>query len=238
MPTLFISDIHLGREHPQISQRFVSFLQQEAASVATLYILGDLFELWIGDDAPQADQLDAIEALRRLSERGTRVFVMRGNRDFLLGPRFEAMSGARLIADPIVIDLYGTPTLLMHGDTLCTDDVGYQKFRAQVRDEAWQQWFLAKSPAERLAFAQEARRQSQSANQNKTLEIMDVNQAAVEAVMKRYGVTQLIHGHTHRPATHEFLLEGKVARRIVLGDWFTQASSLRFEAPETGANNL
>ncbi len=230
MAILFVADIHLGEEHPAIGHRFRAFLESELARRAeALYILGDLFELWIGDDAPTPHQRPLLDALAELSGRGVPLFVMRGNRDFLLGKGFEAATGARLIDDPATIDLHGTPALLMHGDTLCTDDEAYQAFRRQVRDPRWQANFLAQSPEQRLEFARKARRASRAESRGKPEAIMDVNQEAVAEAMRTHGVGLLIHGHTHRPAIHEFELDGRPARRIVLGDWYRAASVLKVE---------
>lgn len=226
MSTLFIADIHLGNEHPEISQRFVEFLQQQAVAAEALYILGDLFEVWIGDDAVQPEHQAAIEALKQLTDAGTPVYVMQGNRDFLLGQTFEALSGCQLIKDPLLIDLYGSPTLLMHGDSLCTDDSEYMQMRQQLRSPAWQRPFLAASVEQRLQTARQYRDKSRQRSQNKSMEIMDVNADAVEAVMAQHGVTQLIHGHTHRPAVHALTINAQTAKRIVLGDWYSQNSSL------------
>ncbi len=225
--TLFIADIHLGKEQPQISEQFVHFLQNEAASARALYILGDLFEVWIGDDAVQPEHEPALTALKTLTTRNVPVYVMRGNRDFLMADGFEALTGCHLIDDPTTIDLYGKNTLLMHGDTLCTDDVKYQDFRATTRNPAWQTWFLGMTEQERLAFAQKVRQESQSQSQQKTAAIMDVSQRAVFEIMRDRNVTHLIHGHTHRPAIHSFEMGGQTAQRIVLGDWYHQSSYLR-----------
>jgi UDP-2,3-diacylglucosamine hydrolase len=226
--TLFISDLHLSGERPAITRLFQEFLHGEARTAAALYILGDLFEYWIGDEACESDEhRPLIAGLRELVSSGVPVFVMHGNRDFLLGAGFEAASGCRLLAEPARIRLCGEEVLLMHGDTLCTDDVGYQKFRAMVRDPKWQAGFLARSVAEREAMARGVRELSRQAAATKKPEIMDVTPAAVEAVMRAQGVRHLIHGHTHRPAQHRFLLDGREARRTVLGDWYEQGSVLR-----------
>ncbi len=227
MTTLFVADIHLGTEHPQISEQFVAFLRNEASSAEVLYILGDLFEVWIGDDAVQPEHKAAINALKTLTSSGVPVCVMRGNRDFLMAEGFETLTGCRLLADPTVIDLYGQQTLLMHGDSLCTDDEAYQKFRHQTRTPQWQARFLAMTPEERLAFAHKARQESRSHNQKQPMEIMDVNQATVLKTMREHEVKQLIHGHTHRPAVHVLEIDGQLAHRTVLGDWYTQRSYLR-----------
>ena len=230
MTTLFISDLHLTGERPRIIELFLRFLRDEAAEAEALYILGDLFEVWLGDDALFPDIKPVMEALATLTGSGVPVHVMAGNRDFLMGAGFEAMSGCSLLPDPTVIDLYGTPTLLMHGDTLCTDDVDYQRFRAQVRDPRWQAAMLAKSVEERIAYARQARAESQAAMQGKSEEIMDVNAQAVEHALRESKVTQLIHGHTHRPGVHQWELDGHPATRIVLGDWYAQSSVLRCDA--------
>ncbi|HEX22856.1 MAG TPA: UDP-2,3-diacylglucosamine diphosphatase [Chromatiales bacterium] len=227
MSTLFISDLHLSAERPHLIKQFVALMQGEARKAEALYILGDLFEAWLGDDAVLPDMTAPIEALKALTESGVPVYVMAGNRDFLMGEGFEAMTGAKLIDDPVVIDLYGTPTLLMHGDTLCTDDVTYQQVRARVRDPAWIAAALAMSIEERIKTAQEMRAQSQAHTQSTAEEIMDVNADAVMEALHRHGVTRLIHGHTHRPAVHILQVNGQPATRIVLDDWYQQASLLR-----------
>jgi len=236
--TLFIADIHLGNEHPEISQRFVEFLQQQVVAAETLYILGDLFEVWIGDDAVQPEHQAAIDALKQLTDTGIPVYVMHGNRDFLLGQGFEKMTGCVLISDPLLIDLHGTPTLLMHGDSLCTDDNEYMQMRSQLRSPQWQQQFLAASIEQRLQVARQYRDESRSRSQNKSLEIMDVNAKAVISTMREFGVTQLIHGHTHRPAVHDIEVDSKTAKRIVLGDWYSQNSSLLCNDTSCRLSNL
>jgi len=225
-PVLFISDLHLDASRPRITELFLRFLQTDAAAAQALYILGDLFEAWIGDDAARPDN-PAIAGLRRLVEAGIPLYVMRGNRDFLLGETFSEMTGARLLPDRTVIDLRGERTLLMHGDLLCTDDIDYLKFRAMVHDPAWRSMFLSKSIPERIALAEQARRESSARNQAIDDYLMDVNQGAVEKTMREQGVRRLIHGHTHRPAIHDFTLDGRPATRYVLGDWYEQGSVLR-----------
>jgi len=227
MSTLFISDLHLDASRPQIVGLYLDLLAGDARRADALYVLGDLFESWIGDDddAPLAERV-ATET-RALRDSGVPVYFMHGNRDFLLGEGYAARSGMTLLADPTVVSLGGERTLLMHGDTLCTDDVEYLKFRAMVRDPRWQQQFLARPLPERRAFAAQARGESRRQTAEKSAEIMDVNLAAVEAAMRMHGVRKLIHGHTHRPATHRFDLDGAPAERIVLGDWYEQDSVLR-----------
>ena len=226
MITLFISDLHLSDQRPAITEAFIGFLEGEARGAEALYILGDLFEVWLGDDMVLPEYARAIEAMHRLADAGVPLFVMHGNRDFLLGDDFAAMSGAQRLPESTVIDLHGTPTLLLHGDTLCTDDVAYQKFRAMVRNPAWQAEVLAKSPEERLALARQFREMSMAEMQGKSEAIMDVNADAVEAAFREAGVRQMIHGHTHRPAIHDLEIDGEPARRIVLGDWYDQGSVL------------
>jgi UDP-2,3-diacylglucosamine hydrolase len=218
--TLFISDLHLDPSRPEIIALFERFIVEEAVHADALYILGDLFEAWIGDDAEDETGQRFVDAMRPLREARRPCFYMHGNRDFLLGERFAKEAGMTLLPDPSVIDLYGTPTLLMHGDTLCTDDLAYQEFRKLSRSPQWQRQFLSQSVEQRRAFANQARQESQRHTGDKAnATIMDVNQGAVEAAMKSAGVLRLIHGHTHRPATHGFNLDREQAQRIVLSDW-------------------
>ena len=226
MTTLFISDLHLSQDRPEITTLFIDFLDNIATQASSLYILGDLFEVWLGDDMILPDYHAPITAIKKLSETGTSVYVMYGNRDFLMKQVFEEMSGTTIIHEPHIIELAGIPTLLLHGDTLCTDDVEYQKFRAMVRNPQWQDEMLAKSPQERLAMAKRFREISKIETAQKANDIMDVNQVAVERVMTENKVTQLIHGHTHRPAEHVFTLNGQPAKRIVLADWYNSGSYL------------
>lgn len=221
---LFISDLHLDPRRPAITRLFLDFLQAERGCGA-LYILGDLFEAWIGDDVT-AGQEPVLEALAAFS-RQTPLYFMHGNRDFLVGERFADVTGARLLPDPSLVDLFGQPTLLMHGDSLCVDDEEYQRFRRMVRDPAWQAEFLARPPAERIAYAQQARKVSSERNQGLAEYLMDVNPGEVESALRRHGVACLIHGHTHRPAVHSLDVDGRPCRRIVLGDWYEQGSVLR-----------
>ena len=229
--TLFISDLHLCGARPAITRLFLDFLQRRARHADALYILGDLFEYWIGDEAVEQDEFrPMIEGLRQLTAGGTPVFVMHGNRDFLIADGFEKATGCRLLVDPTRLDLHGTPTLLMHGDSLCTDDVEYMKFRAQVRNPAVQRQFLTKPIAEREAIVRSYREFSKISTATKKPEIMDVNQDAVETVMREHNVHRLIHGHTHRPKEHVFTLDDQPARRMVLGDWYEQGSVLSVDA--------
>jgi UDP-2,3-diacylglucosamine hydrolase len=227
MTTLFVADLHLDAQRPHIVDLFTGLLAGQARYADALYILGDLFESWIGDDDDAALPARIAQATRELRETGVPIFFMHGNRDFLLGAAYAARAGMTLIADPAVIELGGERTLLMHGDTLCTDDTEYQKTRALVRTPDWQRRLLSRPLAERRAFAAQARDESRKHTATATAEIMDVNQAAVEAAMRAHGVRKLIHGHTHRPATHHFTLDGQPAQRIVLGDWYEHDSVLR-----------
>ena len=229
--TLFISDLHLCGARPGITQLFLDFLRQRARRAQALYILGDLFEYWIGDEAgQQAEFLPILEGLRALTEAGVPVFVMHGNRDFLMGAAFAKSTGCIILPDPTRIDLHGIPALLMHGDSLCVDDTEYMNFRATVRDPRWQKEFLNKSAQERDAIVRNFRELSKNSTAAKQPEIMDVNQKSVEAIMRQHHVQHLIHGHTHRPAEHVFNLNGKPATRMVLGDWYEQGSVLRTDA--------
>lgn len=229
--TLFISDLHLCGARPAITGLFLDFLRHRVRTADALYILGDLFEYWIGDEAVGQEEFRAVtRGLRELTTGGTPVYVMHGNRDFLMADGFENATGCRLLPDPTRIDLHGTPTLLMHGDSLCTDDVEYMAFRAQVRNPAWQREFLGISVAERDRIVRDFREISRNSTASKKPEIMDVNQKAVEAVMHEHGVLRMIHGHTHRPKEHVFTLDGHPARRMVLGDWYEQGSVLSVDA--------
>jgi UDP-2,3-diacylglucosamine hydrolase len=229
MKTLFISDLHLDAQHPEITAQFLQFLDGEAREAAALYILGDLFEVWIGDDDPDPDKQRVIAALKALTASGVPCYVMHGNRDFLLGERFCNESGCRLLEDPTIINLHGERVLAMHGDTLCTDDHSYQKLRAMVRDPGWQEMFLALSHGQRRMLAEQARAGSKAHIAQAMSEIMDVNSQAVLAAMRAAGVKLLLHGHTHRPDVHRFELDGTPAARIVLGDWHEQGSVLRWD---------
>jgi UDP-2,3-diacylglucosamine hydrolase len=219
MTTFFISDLHLHESHPEVTQAFYCFLQEQAKGADALYILGDFFDAWIGDDDDTPLGIEVAQHLHTLHAHGTRIYLMHGNRDFLLGETFAQAAGASLIPDPTIINLYGKPTLLMHGDTLCTNDVEYQAFRQQVRSPTWQQQILSQPIAARRALAAQIRAQSKSMNSIKTEDIMDVTPEEVVRIMEEAGVTQLIHGHTHRPARHTLIIDDIPAERIVLGDW-------------------
>jgi UDP-2,3-diacylglucosamine hydrolase len=239
MKTYFISDLHLDDSRPHITQLFIDFLNEIKQDAQTLYILGDLFEYWIGDDVldlplkacPNTIKLmqSVVIELKALTDSGVTLYLAHGNRDFLLGQQFIQAIGAHLLDEHVVIDLYGTPTLIMHGDTLCTDDTEYQKLRTMLRNPQWQQDFLSKTIKTRIKEADNLRQMSQKQTKEKQQAILDVNQQSVTAVMRKFKVLQLIHGHTHRPATHQFMLDGLAAKRIVLADWYQHSSSLIIE---------
>ena len=238
MTTLFISDLHLDATRPAITELFGRFVRREAKSADALYILGDLFEAWVGDDDPSEVGAFVAATLREVADAGVPVYFIRGNRDFLIGQDYALRAGFRVLPDPAVVMLYGKPTLLMHGDLLCTDDVAYQAFRTQTRDPAWQAQFLAQPLQARLAFAAQARAASQ-AHQARLREgdndvrfetVTDVTPATVEATFARYGIDRMIHGHTHRPNVHKLQVNHRDCERIVLGDWYEQGSVLRVDA--------
>ncbi|MGH8027638.1 MAG: UDP-2,3-diacylglucosamine diphosphatase, partial [Pseudoxanthomonas sp.] len=229
---------HLDASRPAITELFVDFIRRQAKSADALYILGDLFEAWVGDDDPSAVGATVAAALKDLAASGVPVHFIRGNRDFLVGQDYAMRAGFRILPDPAVVMLYGRPTLLLHGDLLCTDDVAYQAFRTQTRNPVWQAQFLSQPLEARLAFAAQARAASQ-AHQAKLREggndvrfetVTDVTPATVEATFARYGIDTMIHGHTHRPALHDLQVNGRDCRRIVLGDWYEQGSVLRVDA--------
>jgi UDP-2,3-diacylglucosamine hydrolase len=221
VPELFISDLHLTEERPEANERFIAFLEDKARAAETLYILGDFFEYWIGDD-DLGEAFNAVIAglLADLTRRGVPVYLMHGNRDFLIGEQFCAATGARLLQDPIVETVQGEKTLLVHGDTLCTDDLDYQAWRRKARDPAFQAEFLAKPLAERRRAIVQMREKSKQVVQEKTAEIMDVNDDAVRQALRRHGVRRLIHGHTHRPGRHTLEVDGERCERWVLPDWY------------------
>ena len=231
MATLFIADLHLDPGRPQITALFERYLADEEVRHAdALYILGDLVEAWIGDDDDAELPARIAAATRAVREAGVPVYFMVGNRDFLLGQAFAERAGLTLLDDGTVHDIHGRRTLLMHGDVLCTDDVAYQTVRKQVRTPEWRAQILAMPLQARRAFAAKAREDSKAHTGNTMESIMDVNADAVAETMRNAGVTRLIHGHTHRPAVHDFQLGGAPAQRIVLGDWYEQGSVLRVDA--------
>jgi len=228
MTTLFISDLHLEAQQPDIGEQFLAFLKGEARDAEALYILGDLFEVWLGDDDPNPYYQQMKAGLRKLADTGVPIYFMHGNRDFTIGEQFCEETGAALLNDPTVLNLYGRDVLLCHGDSLCTDDVQYQQVRAMTRDPAWQAMMLAKSIEERIAFAVQAREESIARGDSISDEIMDVNADAVMATLREHNVDIMLHGHTHRPAVHDIDMDGKHATRIVLGDWYEQGSIVRW----------
>lgn len=226
MSTLFISDIHLSQGRPDMTAALVRFLAEDAPGADALYVLGDLFEFWIGDDDPNPLHREVADAFLALSQQGVPLYFIHGNRDFLLGRQFAKRAGMTLLGDPCVIELYGERVLLSHGDLLCTRDEGYQKFR-RITQLKWLRWLFLRLPlSRRQAIAHKMRGQSQMENAQKSQIIMDVTPEAVDDMLRQHGCRLMIHGHTHRPAIHDFTLDGHAARRIVLGDWFEQGSVL------------
>jgi UDP-2,3-diacylglucosamine hydrolase len=226
---LLISDLHLQEERPDITRAFLALLDGRARSASALYILGDFFEAWIGDDGMSPFQQSICQALRVVSDRGTAVYLMHGNRDFLIGQAFCEAAGCTLLSDPSVVDLGGERVLLMHGDSLCTRDVGYLKLRRVLRNPLTL-WILRHlSLANRQRLARKLRSESKAQTQMKATEIIDVTPEEIPQVMAAHGVRTLIHGHTHRPAIHKLMVDGEPARRIVLGDWDRQGWALQVD---------
>ena len=229
MTTLFISDLHLEADRPEIGEQFLDFLDEEAADAEALYILGDFFEYWVGDDDPDDYYASIKRSLRAFTDSGVPVYFMHGNRDFMIGEEFAAETGVTILPDPYPLELYGKSVLLSHGDALCTDDVEYQQVRAMTRNREWQAMMLEKPLEERIAIAKHAR--AQSAERNKTLSesIMDVNPDAVKKAISEHGAEILLHGHTHRPGIHGVEVDDRFAKRVVLGDWYDQGSVVRWD---------
>ena len=227
MASLFVSDLHLSEERPEANERFIEFVEGKARSADALYILGDFFEYWIGDDDLD-EPFNAIIAgmLRRLSQHGVPIYVMHGNRDFLLGERFCAATGSVLLEDPSIVRVGEESILVMHGDTLCTDDLEYQAWRRTARSEHWQREFLSRPRAERRSMILGMREKSKAVTQAKPADIMDVNEAAVAQALQRHGVRRLVHGHTHRPGRHDVALAGGPGERWVLPDWYGRGGYL------------
>ncbi|WP_047539589.1 UDP-2,3-diacylglucosamine diphosphatase [Methylotenera versatilis] len=230
--SLFISDLHLCDSRPNITQAFIAFLQKTAIKAQALYILGDLFEYWPGDDAIDIGlHQSTIQALRNLSQQGVSTFLIHGNRDFLLGDSFAKAANITLLPDPSLLHLYGKPVLLSHGDALCTDDIAYQQFRHEVRSPAWQNQFLSQALNNRIAYIEQLRIKSTQEKSHKSMLIMDVNTDAVATLLRENAYPPLfIHGHTHRPYQHFIELDGHQCERWVLGDWYEQGSYLRLDA--------
>ncbi|NMG53228.1 UDP-2,3-diacylglucosamine diphosphatase [Aromatoleum aromaticum] len=229
MSALFISDLHLCEQRPVTLRAFFAFLQGPARSVQALYILGDLFEYWAGDDDATPLGNAVSDALAALAETGTSLFFLPGNRDFLLGESFARRARLRILPDPTLIDFDNEGVLLSHGDILCTDDEHYQSFRRLVRDPAWQLAFLERPLAQRKQVIEGLRFQSETAKQEKASDIMDVNAFAVETLLREHGYPTLIHGHTHRPAHHVHVVDGRSCERWVLADWHDDAPYLRWD---------
>ena len=230
MARLFVSDVHLDVSAPAATEQFLQFLSGEASGAEALYILGDLFEAWVGDDDADPDKERVCQGLHALTRRGVPCFLLHGNRDFLLGARFCERSGCRLLPDPVVAQFAGEDVLLTHGDALCTDDHSYQELRSVVRQSAWQRRFLALPRERRELLADEARAGSRRHTSSTVPVIMDVNPESVAAAFRATGVRRMIHGHTHRPAVHELTVDGTAAQRIVLGAWYEQGSYVRQES--------
>ena len=229
MSALVVSDLHLDASQPQIAAQFERFLATDARHARTLYVLGDLFEAWIGDDDPEPHKRGVIQALAATAASGVDLWFMHGNRDFLLGPDFCRAAGGRLLVDPTIVELHGRRVLLTHGDALCTDDEPYQKLRALVRDPRWQAQFLALSVAQRQALAAQARAGSRAHTGAQQPMLMDVNPAAVAAIFREAEVDTLVHGHTHRPGVYAHEVDGTARTRIVTGDWHAQGSVLHWD---------
>ncbi|WP_229008479.1 UDP-2,3-diacylglucosamine diphosphatase [Methylophilus sp. Leaf408] len=235
MTTWIISDLHLSAQRPAVTQAFLHWLKAEVAHAEALYILGDFFEVWVGDDVLKdaqqcAEFLPVVQALRTLSDSGVKLYFMHGNRDFLIGDDFANASGLQLLADPTLIKMGNKRILLSHGDALCTDDTAYQQFRSQVRSPQWQHAFLAQPLAERIVFAGQARSQSAQNKVMQSIDIMDVNQSAVEQLLNEFEYPEvLLHGHTHRPGMHTIVFDGHKCERWVLGDWHDTAVVCRMD---------
>jgi len=227
--TLFISDLHLDAGRPEIAAQLLAFLKGEAADADALYILGDLFETWVGDDDPNPHFAIVKNAIRKLVSRRVPVYFMHGNRDFAIGEKFAEETGVIILPDPYVVELYGENVLLSHGDAYCTDDVQYQTIRKMTRDPAWLAMMLKKPLQERIALAAQSRAASSARASTLNEKITDVNQGAIEQALREANVDTMLHGHTHRPATHRFTIDGEPASRIVLGDWYEQGSVVRWD---------
>ena len=228
-PILFISDLHLAPERPAIIELFLNFMDNQASKVDELYILGDLVEYWLGDDDHSKGLEIVFNKMKQLSENGLKIYLMHGNRDFLMGEKLADRCGCTLISEPYIANLNGSPALLMHGDTLCTDDASYQELRSMLRNPEWQQDFLSRPLAEREAMAKALREKSAEETQKKDAEIMDVNSQAVNDAFKKNEIKLMIHGHTHRPNIH-YMKNGMT--RVVLGDWYKSGNVLEFNDSE------
>ncbi len=230
MTLLVVSDLHLDAARPEIAEQFDAFLAGRARAARALYVLGDLFEVWIGDDDPDPHKRAIVASLKALSDAGVKLYFMRGNRDFLLGERFCRDTGGELLTDPSIATAHGKRVLLTHGDALCTDDAPYQRLRALVREPRWQTQFLALSVTQRESLAAEARAGSKAHTSGQPAMLMDVNARAIERVFREANVDWLVHGHTHRPGVTPLLVDGRPRTRLVTGDWYSQGSVLTWDA--------
>jgi UDP-2,3-diacylglucosamine hydrolase len=238
MSRLFISDLHLDASSPDAVEQFLEFMSTHASAAEALYILGDLFEVWVGDDDPDPTKARVCEGLRALTDSGVGCFVLHGNRDFLIGRDFCRRTGSRLLADPVVADLDGERVLLTHGDALCTDDYSYQELRSAVRTPDWQRRFLALPLEDRSLIANQARAGSKQHTTKTIPNIMDVNESAVSTAYRAARVRRIIHGHTHRPGVHDTSVEGEPAQRMVLGAWYEQGSYIHYDQGRYELRNL
>lgn len=230
MHTLFISDLHLSSQRQDITQAFVDFMTNEAPKAEALYILGDLFEFWIGDDDKSELNHLVKSLIREVVEGGTACYFVQGNRDFLVGKRFAKETRATILDDETLIDLYGTPTIILHGDTLCTDDVKYLAFREKVHNPLIQFIFKRIPLHFRHKLVKKVQNEAGNEKKQKSLDIMDVNKNEVISVFRKYNARQMIHGHTHRPDIHSIDINGEIAKRIVLGDWYDSSSVLKVDS--------
>jgi UDP-2,3-diacylglucosamine hydrolase len=230
MATLFASDLHLDSEAPWAIDAFIAFLEGPARSAEALYLLGDLFEVWVGDDDDNPDNARTCSALQTLTHSGVATYAIHGNRDFLLGERFTQRTGVKLLPDPVLVELYGVSTLLSHGDAFCTEDTSYQQLRSIVRQSSWQRRFLSLPLAARRLLASAARAGSKAHTERTIPTIMDVNPDAVLRAFRATGARRLIHGHTHRPAVHPCVVDGMNAERVVLAPWYEAASCISVDA--------
>lgn len=228
---LFVSDLHLSPDRPATVDRFVRFLRERARAATALYLLGDIFDVWIGDDDHDPPNAEVASALRDLTAAGVACHLMHGNRDFLIGRAFSRATGCRLLRDPTRVLLDDEPTLLMHGDLLCTDDIAYQRFRRRIRNPLVKRLFLLRSLASRRAVATAYRRKSGAATSAKPHEIMDVNADTVRRYLHRYGAVRLVHGHTHRPGDHRIEVDGRTATRLVLAEWHPDGGEVLVHTP-------
>jgi len=228
MSTLFLSDLHLDKNRPETVNYFVDVIDNLESDISSIYILGDLVEYWVGDDDPAEGLQKVFKAIHRRST-STPIYFMHGNRDFLISENFCKQHGMKLIQDPTIITLYGIKILLMHGDTLCTDDVEYQKYRKMVRSISWQKEMMKKSLKERLIIAENLRKKSLEETKGKSEDIMDVNEKEVKNIFQKYDIDIIIHGHTHRPNIHESKIDNRSVKRIVLGDWYNGAYLLKYK---------